>query len=218
VALPLPLRNRLAELILDAVHDAGAREGLAALAAVCADPRALEGRDLPARFPADLFDRGNGGLVMRGGFAASARELGARAERGWRALRDRPMAAGEPERDEALDVAATLFDAGLYFEVHELLEPHWFRALAAEREALQGLIQIAVGFQHLVNGNPRGALALLHEGAAKAATGHVAGLPLADFAAAVRRCGAALAARADGDDRFDWAGVPPFPRPGRARR
>jgi hypothetical protein len=218
VALPLPLRNRLAELILDAVHDAEAREGLAALAAVCADPHALADRPPPARFPADLFERDAGGLVIRGGFAASAGELGARAQRGWRALHDRPVAAGEPGRDEALDVAATLFDAGLYFEVHELLEPHWFRALGPEREALQGLIQIAVGFQHLVNGNRRGALALLHEGVAKAAAGRIPGLPLDAFAEAVRRCGAALAAVAEGDDRFDWASVPSFPRGGSPRR
>lgn len=218
MALPLPLRNRLAELILDAVHDAGARDGLAALAAVCADPRALGGREPPVRFPADLFERDAGGLVMRGGFAASAREMGARAERGWRALRDRPVAEGEPEREEALDVAATLFDAGLYFEVHELLEPHWFRAVGPEREALQGLIQIAVGFQHLVNGNRRGALALLHEGAAKTAAGRLPGLPLADFTAAVRRCGAAIAALADGDDRGNGTGVPPFPRAASPRR
>jgi hypothetical protein len=218
VALPLPLRNRLAELILDAVHDPGAREGLAALAAVCADPRALGGRKPPARFPADLFERDAGGLVLRSGLAASAREMGTRAERGWRALRDRPTGEGEPEREEALDVAATLFDAGLYFEVHELLEPHWFRALGPEREALQGLIQIAVGFQHLVNGNRRGALALLREGAAKTAGGRLEGLPLAEFAAAVGRCGAALAALADEGHRFDWAGVPPFPRAGSPRR
>ncbi|HKZ04945.1 MAG TPA: DUF309 domain-containing protein [Methylomirabilota bacterium] len=218
MALPLPLRNRLAELILDAVHDAGAREALAAVAAVCADPRALAGREPPARFPADLFERDAGGLVLRSGFGASAREMGARAERGWRALRDRPVADGEPARDEALDAAATLFDAGLYFEVHELLEPHWFRARGPEREALQGLIQIAVGFQHLVNGNRRGALALLHEGAAKAAGGRLAGLPLAEFAESVGRGGAALAALADGDDRFDWARVPPFPRARSSRR
>jgi hypothetical protein len=205
------VRNRLAELILDAVHDAEAREGLAALAAVCADPRALGARRPPARFPADLFEREGDALVVRGSFISSARELAARAQRGFRALRDRPLAAGEPDAAEALDVAATLFDAGLYFEVHELLEAHWFRAKGGEREALQGLIQIAVGFEHLVNGNRRGALTLLHDGAAKAAAGRLDDLPLSAFAAAVRRCGAAAAALTEGAT-FDWTVVPAFPR------
>jgi hypothetical protein len=207
VTLPLPVRNRLAELILDAVHDPAAREGLSALAAVCADPHALDGRGVPPRFPVDLFVRGPAGLAIRGSFAAHAPELGARARRGWEALRGRALTAAEPTRTEALDAAATLFDAGLYFEVHELLEPHWFRAVGAEREALQGLIQVAVGFQHLVNGNRRGALALLHEGAAKLGAGAIPGLPLEAFAARVGAIGAVLAAREDAG-----ADAPAFPR------
>jgi hypothetical protein len=186
VALPLPLRNRLAELILDAFHDPAAREGLAALAAVDADPRAFDGRPVPERFPADLFERGPAGLAVRRGFAAHARELGARARRGWAVVHSRTLAAAPPTRAEALDAAGALFDAGLFFEVHELLEPHWFRATGTEREALQGLIQVAVGFQHLANGNHRGGLALLHEGAAKLAA--AAGRPAPDdFAARVAR-------------------------------
>ena len=53
----------------------------------------------------------------------------------------------------ALGQAALLFDGRLYFEVHELLEPYWLRAAGRERETLQGLIQVAVGFHHLSNGN-----------------------------------------------------------------
>jgi Domain of unknown function (DUF309) len=211
VALPLPLRNRLAELILDAIHDPGAREGLSALAAVCADPHALDGRGLPERFPADLFERGRGGLAVRSGFATHARELGARARSGWDVLRERPLAAAEPTRAETLEAAAALFDAGLFFEVHELLEPHWFRATGRDREALQGLIQVAVGFQHLVNGNRRGALALLHDGAAKLGAGVLGDLPLEEFAAGARACGAAITARETAAP-FDWGSVPRFPR------
>ena len=211
MALPLPLRNRLAELILDALHDPAARDGLAALAAVGADPHALDGRPVPERFPADLFERGSGGLAARRGFAAHARELGARARRGWAVVHPRTLAAAPPTRAEALDAAGALFDAGLFFEVHELLEPHWFRATGPEREALQGLIQVAVGFQHLVNGNRRGGFALLHEGAAKVAAGRLGGLPLDDFAARVRARGEALAERETdaGEDALD---APPFPK------
>jgi len=44
-----------------------------------------------------------------------------------------------------LDVAARLYEAALYFEVHEWLEPHWVTACGPTRETLQGLIQTAVG-------------------------------------------------------------------------
>ena len=216
MALPLPLRNRLADLVLDALHDADAREGLRALAAVCADPRAPEAARPPARFPLEFFERGAEGLAVRGGFAAHARELADRANAAWDAVGARALGPAAPSLAETLDAAGALFDAGLYFEVHELLEPCWFRALGREREALQGLIQIAVGFQHLVNGNRRGALTLLHDGAAKAAVGALADRSLTTFAAGARRCGAALAAGGDGAP-FDRALIPTFPRAGAER-
>ena len=216
MALPLPLRNRLAELILDALHDANAREGLRVLAAVCAHPRAPEGDRPPARFPLEFFERAADGLALRSGFGAHARELADRAEAAWQTVGARALSPPTPTLAETLDAAGALFDAGLYFEVHELLEPCWFRALGREREALQGLIQIAVGFQHLVNGNRRGALTLLHDGAAKATAGALGDRPLSDFAAGARRCGAVLAALGDGAV-FDRAIIPTFPRAGTAR-
>ena len=102
---------------------------------------------------------------------------------------------------EALAAAAALFDAGLYFEVHELLEPYWTRAAGAERQALQGLIQVAVAFQHRDNGNVEGARSLLVDGSARLREGRLSGLALDRFAAAA---GAAAA-------RVDDA-APPFPR------
>jgi len=99
----------------------------------------------------------------------------------------------------ALAAAAALCGAGLYFETHELLEPHWTRALGAERQALQGLIQVAVGLQHLANGNAAGARSLVAEGGARLREGRLPGLDLRAFADALERgpLGAA---------------VPPFPR------
>ena len=215
MALPLPLRNRLADLILESVHDGAAREGLAAVAAVCDDPNAVEASALPPRFPADLFERGPRGLAVRSGYAAHAREFCARARAGWGVLRARPLDPADPPLGSVLAVAAALFDAGLFFEVHELLEPHWFRAQGAERERLQGLIQVAVGFQHLANGNLRGAVLLLHEGGRRL-QGALAGLKLESFAAAAQRCGAAAAALDPADAgaaaRFDWTLAPRFPR------
>src|SRR5207249_698488 len=82
--------------------------------------------------------------------------------------------------------AAVLFDAGLAFEVHELLEPYWVRAHGDEREALQGLIQIAVGYQHLANGNLAGARALLDDGTTRTRGRSVAGIDCDAFARAAR--------------------------------
>ena len=181
--LPLRLRNRLAETILRALHDPTARRQLERLAA---DPAAAE------RWLEDAA-REHGPLLR------------SRARRASEALAARPPIAAEPSPDEAFAAAATLFDAGLHFEVHELLEPHWVRAEGREREALQGLIQIAVGYQHLANGNLQGARALLSEGTHRLRDGGLAGLDLATFAAAVA-------------DTVSWLTedppptVPPFPR------
>lgn len=213
MTLPLPLRNRLADLILDSLYDADARKGLQALAAVCADPRALEGRDCPAAFPADLFERRGSGLAVKSGWKEYASEFGERAARAWRALGGRPLDPPDAPLAAALAAAAVLFDAGLYFEVHEALEPHWMRAEGDEREALQGIIQAAVGFQHLANGNLGGARALLHDGCAKLLGRRLGGLDLQPFARAVQRClDQLLAPGAGAPARFDWTTVPHFPR------
>ncbi|MBI2883638.1 MAG: DUF309 domain-containing protein [Candidatus Methylomirabilis oxyfera] len=73
--------------------------------------------------------------------------------------------AGQVER--ALEEAACLFNEGLFFEVHEILEAVWLTQEEGVRLLLQGLIQIAVGFHHLENRNIRGALSLLQEGVEK---------------------------------------------------
>ncbi len=213
MTLPLPLRNRLADLILGSLHDRDARQGLQALAAVCADPLALEGRDCPAAFPADLFERRGAGLAVRRGWREYASEFGERAARAWRVLGARPLDPPGAPLGAALEAAAVLFDAGLYFEIHEALEPYWMRADGEAREALQGLIQVAVGFQHLANGNPSGACALLHDGCAKILGRRLEELDLEPFALAVQRClDQVLALGAAAGARFDWSTVPHFPR------
>src|SRR5262245_65475667 len=89
----------------------------------------------------------------------------ARARQAHRVLALEPWRRTDGHLADALAAAAILFDAGLHFEVHELLEPRWSRSQGQERQALQGLIQVAVGYQHLANGNLAGARALLDEGA-----------------------------------------------------
>ena len=160
--LPLRPRNRLAETILHALHDPEARRALQALASGAG----AEGWLDPAP-------------------PTAAELLRLRAQRAVAAIARLRPAAPDPPLAEALEQAAALFDAGLGFEVHELLERHWVRARGAERSALQGLIQIAVGYQHLANGNRVGAQALLEEGSARVRGHRLAGVDLDPFARAV---------------------------------
>ena len=124
-----------------------------------------------------------------------------------RAPRPRPGSSTTSSRSDVLDAAATLFDAHLYFEVHELLEPSWRDAQGSDREALQGLIQVAVGYQHLANGNFAGARALLEEGRGRLRGRKLDGIDLEAF-------GQAVASSLDQLLRFDWRAVPAFPRAG----
>ena len=182
--LALGPRNRLAALILAAFSDAGARRELAALAS--ADASALAADWLGADEP------------------RHAEALRARARRASEALAAVSPASPEPSLVAALDAAATLHDAGLHFEVHELLEPYWARARGEAKEALQGLIQVAVGYQHVANGNLRGAKALLSEGSGRL-HGQTLGLDLEPFARAVARS-------LDRLPDLEESDVPPFPR------
>lgn len=182
--LPRRARSRLAELVRAAVHDADARAELAALA-----------RPGPGGPPPGWLASGEAGW---------APELHERARRASVALAGRPAA---PARTlaEVLEAAAALFDAQLYFEVHELLEPWWRDAVGPTRETLQGLIQVAAGYHHVANGNLEGGRTLLDDGITRLAGGRMEGLALEAFARAVRTTLASLAG-------LDWSRVPPFPR------
>jgi Domain of unknown function (DUF309) len=160
--LPLRARNRLAETILHALHDPAARRRLQALA-----DGDIGGDWLDAASP-------DGMTLLR-----------LRAQGAMEALARLALASPEPALAETLEQAAALFDAGLGFEVHELLEPHWIRASGEARSALQGLIQIAVGYQHLANGNLVGGRALLQEGSDRIRERRLAGVDLDPFARAV---------------------------------
>ncbi len=52
------------------------------------------------------------------------------------------------------------FNAGDFFEAHEVWEDCWSEAAGPERRFYQGLIQAAVGLCHFGNGNLRGAVKL----------------------------------------------------------
>ena len=53
------------------------------------------------------------------------------------------------------------FNERLFFECHDTLEDLWSGVRGAPRDFFQGLIQAAVGFYHLGNGNPKGARSVL---------------------------------------------------------
>jgi len=207
MTLPLPLRNRLAELIVEAVRTSGARQVLGAVRRFCADPAApLPATSLPTGFPLDFFDRRGDALVLKGAYIWCHDEMCDRVARAWKLLSDRQLPDPHFSLGAALDAAADLFDAGLYFEVHELLEPYWMRAEGQEREILRGLIQVAVGFHHLANGNLRGARSLLDEGSVKLLGRMLEGRAVGPFGLAVRERLAAV----------DPSAVPGFPREGQA--
>jgi hypothetical protein len=180
--LPLPLRNRLAETILAALHDSSARDELAALNTDAAVEEWLAGAD--ARWAAPLAER---------------------ARRASAALARRPLHAAPTDLAQALDDAAALFDAGLHFEVHEILEPQWVTSEGEAREALQGLIQAAVGFQHLANGNLAGARSLLIDASGRLHGRKLQGRDLEAFARAVAEAADAAVAGAS-------VVAPTFPR------
>ena len=141
-----------------------------------------------------------------------AAELRERAERARRLFAERPLDPDDAPLEMALGQAALLFDARLYFEVHELLEPYWLRAVGRERETLQGLIQVAVGFHHLCNGNGAGARALLHDGAAKLLGREIKGIGVDAFArAVVSTLDDLIRLGVEATARFVWSSVPRFP-------
>ena len=75
---------------------------------------------------------------------------------------DGPALGAEERR--GLEKGVAEFNAGLFFECHDTLEEVWSGVRGPAREFLQGLIQVSVGFYHLGNGNPGGALSMFDRG------------------------------------------------------
>jgi hypothetical protein len=178
--MKLVLRNRLAEWCLAAVVDPAAGAPLDALVAFA---RQTANGGLAAGLSADqrhvledsgLFEQVGQDLRLREDFAADLDAVRWRAARFVEALSacrsdcGPPPGANQPVR-WALCAAAALFNARLFFEVHELLEVYWRDADGDLKLLLQGLIQVAVGLHHQASGNLRGAIALLEDGGAKLA-------------------------------------------------
>jgi len=174
---PLPLRNALAELVCDALEGEDSHAALAWLTEPHGPPPAAAARRLAA---VHLIDPGGSTLLaVHAPWDAAVRT---HAERGLRAAAAHRARGGTTTDTVARAVAqaAALWEQALFFEVHEVLEVVWQREGGARRQALQGLIQVAVAFHHLAHGNPRGARTLLREGRARLAGSPAGTLPWLD--------------------------------------
>ncbi len=193
----------------DPVGAAGpALEGLALLELRRAG-EAVEGRRIPLALAHNGWD-----LVISREHQEELGEVTLKARAFWNALRRLYDRARGPALDleEAVARAATLFNAGLYFEFHEILEGYWMsQAKGPTRQFLQGLIQIAIGFYQIERQNPVGSLAQFQKGLEKVEGlgDRYLGVELGQFLAAVRRCRDAVAALGEARiAEFDRALVP----------
>lgn len=208
---PLPLRNALAHLVIGALDDASARAALAWVAELVEPaPVALRG----ALGAVHLVEPDGRLFEVHRPDAEKAR---AHAARGLRAARAYAGLGPRPDDDpvrRAVARAVALWNEGLFFEVHEVLEAVWKTAAGAERQALQGVIQIGVAFHHHAHGNARGARTLMAEGRERLAAARDA-LPTLDTTGLLTATAPWAAALAAGTAPRD--GAPPALRPSGTR-
>ena len=104
-----------------------------------------------------------------------------------------------------------LFNARRFYEQHEAIEAEWHAERGEIRALYQGILQIGVGFYHALNGNHKGAVALLTDGTEKVARFQPAALGI-DTASLLRETQACLdqiiALGPDGLERFDASRLP----------
>ena len=67
----------------------------------------------------------------------------------------------------SFDEGVERFNARRFWDAHESWEELWLESEGDERTYLQGLIQLAAAYHHIVRGNARGAARLLHASLAK---------------------------------------------------
>ena len=115
------------------------------------------------------------------------------------------------DRRDILVAGIEQYNAGYYFEAHETLEELWLPSPWPVRPFLQGIIQLAAGFVHLMRHEYPGTVRLLARAIEKldAAPDDYMGIDSAQLVADARR--AYLEIEALGPDRFqewDRRGVP----------
>jgi predicted metal-dependent hydrolase len=188
----LLVRDVLAELFVRAA--AGAAEALQTADELAAwasgDRLAATERlcELKVEDGGALFEPGGGVAERFAGLDAYVRD---RARRYAEALR---WIAADAASASVIDRARAAWDAGLFFEVHEVVEPAWLEASGDQRTLLQGIIMAGAALHHLVGGNTAGARGLLRDAARRlSAVPEPADLAVGAFASALD----ALAERVD---------------------
>jgi uncharacterized protein len=91
--------------------------------------------------------------------------------------------------DNCFERGLALFNAGQFFECHEVWEEVWKRSSGAEKLFYQGLIQAAVALLHAERGNMRGAASIWAKARQKLEplpSEHM-GVALGDFRASLER-------------------------------
>ena len=194
--LPLPLRNALAALAIAALEDDAAVAALEWVVRPMGEPPASARRWL-----ADVHLVEPRGATLLAVHAPHAHAAVAHAARALRAAAAHRALAPPPSGDPitaAVRRAAALWGERLFFEVHEVLETVWKTAAGEPRQALQGVIQIAVAYHHLAHGNLRGARTLMTEGRDRLESVPASALPPLDLRALIEATApwaAALGAR-----------------------
>ena len=187
---PLPLRNALAHLVIGALDDDRVRRALAWVATLEEPaPEAIR------RTLADVHLVESDGCLLAVHRPHDDR-VRAHAARALHAAAAYVPPASNAPVAHAIAQAVALWNERLFFEVHEVLEAVWKTATGAERQALQGVIQIGVAFHHHAHGNARGARTLMADGRQRltAARDALPALDVAGLLAATAPWEAALAA------------------------
>jgi hypothetical protein len=161
-------------------------------------------RDALRRFP-DTADRGPSGWVPHRLWDPLASLVSLRSGVTLLALLGLPE--GEPY---ALAAGVSLFNAALFHECHDALEPLWLKAEGPLKAGLQGLILLAAGFHHHQVQNAPGMAGLLEDAVAALGAGEELATPWGTVAygASLDLARARLAAL---EDEFgERADVPPW--------
>jgi predicted metal-dependent hydrolase len=125
------------------------------------------------------------------------------------------MSEIDPGR-EALREGVLLYNAGEYYEAHEVLEGPWRSMVGLERDVYQALIKAAAGFHHAGRGklNPAGRLLGRAIDQLGPRVAEWTEQDLAPFLAALNACRAELQRLDRSGETFDPAIVPELPLPG----
>ena len=78
-----------------------------------------------------------------------------------------PVAATTNDGGPGWAAAVAEFNAGNYFEAHEIWEGLWNEAVGEEKLFYQGLVQVAAGYAKLAVGEVSGARKLFERGLAR---------------------------------------------------